>query len=140
MSEVHATADLIAVLLDRARGAEPSTVTVPLATTPAGQLEVDLDPETPVFTHFYWPTETSVDAVFGVDLSTPPTRTSGRFVSHPGGDPAPAMTDDLHSVVLVAVPPWRPENVFAYDHAGAATLHRHAIELPEERIDDDHSR
>ncbi|MFB6162888.1 MAG: hypothetical protein ABEJ86_05560 [Halococcoides sp.] len=134
---IHATADLIDVLLEQAADREPSDLTAPLATTPAGQLDCDLDPETPVFTHFYWPSESSVSAVFGVDLSTPPARTSGRFCSHPDGDPGPSVTDDLHSVVIVATPPWDREDVRAYDHGGQVRLAIHDIDLPEEHIADD---
>lgn len=136
MTDVHATTDLIEVLLDRAREREPQQVTVPLATTPAGQIEVALDPEVPVFTHFYWPTESSVDAVFGIDLSTPLARTSGRFLSHPDGEPEPTVTDDLHSVLLVAVPPWEPEDVRAYDQHGRAALSVHDVELPPEHVEE----
>jgi len=136
VSPVHATSDLIDVLLERARDQEPQQVTVPLATTPAGQLDVGLDPEVPIFTHFYWPTESSVDAVFGVDLSTPLARTSGRFLSHPDGEAEPTVTDDLHSALLVAVPPWEPDDVRAYDQHGPTDLSIHDVELPPEHVEE----
>jgi len=78
-----------------------------------------LTPETPVFTDFYMPeTAASVSAVFGLDLSTPPGQTQGRFVSHPMGRLELERTDDLHEVVFVAVPPWELESLAAFDRSG----------------------
>lgn len=114
---VHATDALVEGLLAIAADRDPMSVSMALATTPAGDLDVDLPPETPVFTDFYFPdTGDSVSAVFGVDLSTP--ESAGRFVSHPDGDHRLTRTDDLHGVVLVAVPPWTREEVRAYDRRG----------------------
>jgi hypothetical protein len=116
---IYATRGLLEVLCEFAADAEPQSVTAGLATTPAGELAGDVgdvDAETPVFTDFYLPrTGDSITAVFGMDLSTPSAQTQGRFVSHPQGNPEVAITDDLHAVVFVAVPPWTPENVAAYD-------------------------
>lgn len=79
----------------------------------------DLDPETPVFTDLYFPsTGRSVDAVFGVDVSVPHGQAQGRFVSHPLGELSVSKADDLHEVVLVAVPPWTREDVAAFDRSG----------------------
>lgn len=101
---------LLALASDR----EPERVTVGLSVTRAADLDTDLDPETPVFTHFYFPAENSVSGVFGVDLGTP--RTQGRFVSHPDGRLELTLEDDLHEVVFLAVPPW--DAVAAFDRAG----------------------
>lgn len=118
---VHLTRGLLETLLDFAREADPEDVTVSLVATAAGDLDGagDLEPETPVFTDFYMPEAGgSVSAVFGVDLSTPPGQTHGRFVSHATGELAVSREDDLHAVVFVAVPPWSAENVAAFDRSG----------------------
>ncbi len=137
---VYITRGLAEVLLDRAREADPDSVTAALAVTPAseltaadgaGELETvadagdgatdteSLDPETPVFTDFYLPEAArSVSAVFGVDLSTPPGQTQGRFVSHPLGRLELDRSDDLAEAVFVAVPPWDVDSLAAFDRNG----------------------
>jgi len=120
-SPVYATRGLVAVLCELAADAEPGDVTVALAATAAGDLDADADlpPETPVFTDFYLPgAAESVTRVFGVDLSVPPGRTHGRFVSHPRGDLDVSITDDLAATMLVGVPPWEPESVAAFERRG----------------------
>ena len=122
---VYATAGLIEVLLEFAADREPQQANVPVAATPAGELEAtennldSLDPDTPVLTHFYMPDAAgSVNAVFGVDLGTPAGGAHGRFVSHPSGPDGITKRDDLAGVVLVAVPPWNTETVRAYNRSG----------------------
>lgn len=117
---LYLTRGLRETLLRQAAEREPESVTIPLSVTPAGDLPgTDLDPETPVFTHFYLPRdEDSVSAVFGVDLGTPVGQTDGRFVSHPRGDLGVSKRDDLHEVVFVAVPPWDHESMAAFDRRG----------------------
>ena len=117
---IYVTSGLVDALLDMAANAEPDDLTVGLATSTAAELSIDeLPPETPVFSDFYLPSSGgSVSAVFGVDLGTPLGQTQGRFVSHPRGDLAVSETDDLHEVVLVAVPPWDDDSVAAFDRAG----------------------
>lgn len=116
------------MLRDFAREAEPEAVTIALATTPAGEFIDSLPPETPVFTHFYFPEAgRSLSAVFGMDLGTPVGQTQGRFVSHPQGKLALSRTDDLHGVVFVAVPPWEREDL--------AVFSRDGIEKPLELVD-----
>lgn len=125
---VYATRGLVEALLAIARERAPASVTMPVATTPAGELDADLPPEesgadlppeTPVFTDFYLPeVGSSVSAVFGVDLGTPAGQTQGRFVSHPDGRLELLRTDDLHEVVFVATPPWERESVAAFDRRG----------------------
>jgi len=119
----YLTRGLKETLLRLARGAEPDSRTVPLSVSPAGDLvgdvDADIDPETPVFTHFYMPEAGgSVSAVFGVDLGTPVGQTEGRFVSHPTGRLGVSKTDDLHEVVFVAVPPWDGDSFAAFDRRG----------------------
>jgi hypothetical protein len=104
--------------------------------TRAGELPgTDLDPETPVFTHFYMPDSGgSVSAVFGVDLGTPVGQTQGRFVSHPQGDLRLSKRDDLHEVVFVGVPPWDESSLAAFDRSGREqSLTVLDVEPPEER-------
>lgn len=118
---VFLTRGLRDALLELAADAEPEKLTVPLAITPAEELDGadHLEAETPVFTHFYPPnTGGSVAAVFGMDLSIPARQTQGRFISHPQGHLEVTQTDDLHEVVLVAVPPWTAEMVAAFDRSG----------------------
>ena len=118
---VYVTRGLVDVLLELAADAEPESLTVSLAVTSADELEGDVDvpPGVPVFTHFYPPdTGGSITAVFGVDLSIPARQTQGRFVTHPGGNLGVDRTDDLHEVVLVAVPPWEESSLAAFDRSG----------------------
>jgi hypothetical protein len=123
---VYTTRGLIDALCGFAREAEPSRVSIALATTPAGDLDTHLPPETPVFTDFYFPDAgRSVGAVFGVDLGTPAGQTQGRFVSHPRGDLELTQRDDFHAVVFVAVPPWEPDSVAAFSRDGR----RHALDV-----------
>ncbi|MFB6069054.1 MAG: hypothetical protein ABEJ90_03910 [Halobacterium sp.] len=125
MSPVYATRALVDVLCELAADADPDEVSVRLAATPARDLDsadgapANLDPGTPVLSDFYFPEAGgALTSVFGVDLATPTGQTAGRFVSHPGGDPGVAVTDDLHARLLVAVPPWTPSTVRAYDRNG----------------------
>lgn len=125
---MYATRGLAETLCDLARDAEPEAVTISLATTLAGEFHDSLPPETPVFTHFYFPDAgRSLSAVFGIDLGTPVGQTQGRFVSHPQGKLALSRTDDLHGVVFVAVPPWGTDEL--------AVFSRNGIEKPLELLD-----
>lgn len=113
----YITRGLVSVLLNFAREHDPESVSIGLTVMQAKQLtDTDsLAPDTPVFTHFYLPdTGRSVNAVFGVDLSTP--RTQGRFISHPVGKRDLSLTDDLHEIVFVAAPPW--EEIIAFNRSG----------------------
>lgn len=128
MTDIYATHSLLRVLCDLAEDADPRPVTVALASTPASDLDSadgpglplsDLDPDSEVLSDFYFPdVGDAVNRVFGVDLNTPPGQTTARFLSHPKGDPTISLTDDLHARVLVAVPPWTPDDVRAYDRRG----------------------
>ena len=117
---VYVTRGLLDALLGFAGDAEPEPVAASLDVTRAAAFEgLDLPPDAPVFTHFYLPEAgRSVSAVFGVDLSTPPGRTPGRFVSHPDGELDVRRSDDLREVVLVAIPPWDDASVAAFSRAG----------------------
>ena len=121
-SVVHLTRDLLAVLLEHAAEAEPTSTNVLLSATPAEELigeTDDVDPGTPVLTHFTLPdVGSSVNSVFGMDLSTPSERGRARFLSHPAGGLRIDETDDLAAVVIVAVPPWEEDCVAAFDRAG----------------------
>ncbi|WP_232703378.1 hypothetical protein [Halobacterium wangiae] len=127
MSPVHATRALVDVLCELAADADPNSLSVRLAATPAADLRptdgalTGVDPETPVLSDFYFPDAgDALTNVFGVDLATPTGQTAGRFASHPDGNPEVSITDDLHAQLLVAVPPWETENVRAYDRNGTA--------------------
>jgi len=136
---VHITADLLALLLDRAADADPDEENVVLDATAAGDLvdaPADLDRSTPVLTHFYFPTASgSVTAVFGMDLGRPSG--AARFLSHPDADRRLTEADDLAAAVLVAVPPYGEGDVVAYDRRGRR---RELIVVdahpPEERVEE----
>ena len=120
MSVLYATRGLVETLLRMASERAPDSTTISLAVTDAAEIpDADLDPETPVFTHFYLPNAGgSVNAVFGVDLGTPVGQTQGRFVSHPRGDLRLSKRDDFHEVIFIAVPPWEDEDIAAFDRTG----------------------
>lgn len=121
---VYITRALAAVLIDLASDADPDRVTTGVSITPAGELEGEatgLPPETPVFTDFYLPDPGNpVNAVFGVDLSTPARGAQGQFVSHPLRELEVTQRDDLAEVIFVAVPPWElgEESFGAFDRRG----------------------
>lgn len=116
---VYATRGLVEGLCDLAREREPESVTISLSITSAGEFAPELPPETPVFTHFYFPEAGgSLAAVFGMDIGTPAGQTQGRFVSHPQGRLRLTQTDDLHGIVFVAVPPWERASVAAFSRNG----------------------
>ncbi|RLM89863.1 hypothetical protein D3D02_08410 [Halobellus sp. Atlit-38R] len=115
---VYITRGLLDALLEMAEAEEPSSVSVVLASTPAGDFETDLglDDETPVLTHFYFPEASgSVAAVFGVDLGTPAGRGRARFVSHPQGPLEATREDTFAAALVVAVPPWDQASCAAFD-------------------------
>lgn len=136
---IYATRGLVEVLLELAGDAEPETVTAELSVTRAGEFDEDLgiDPETPILTHFYLPEAgQSVSAVFGMNLGTPAGQSQGRFVSHPTGGMKVRREDDLHGVVLVAVPPWDRESVRAFARDGTGReLALLDAEPPEEALE-----
>ena len=119
---LYVTRGLVETLLRFASERDPESTTVPLAITRARDIpDVDLDAETPVFTHFYLPNDDdSVTAVFGVDLGTPAGQTPGLFISHPRGKLQVSKRDDLREVVFVAVPPWEPDSLKAFGRDGNA--------------------
>ena len=116
---VYATRALVRALLEVAEDTEPTSITVQLATTPAADFADSTVENAPVFTHFYFPDAApSNSAVFGMDLSVPPGRTHGLFVSHPTKGRSLSERDDLHERVFVAVPPWNVESVAVFDRSG----------------------
>lgn len=137
-TDVHVTRGLLDALLELAAAEDPETVNAALAVTPAGDLDrtaapddsaddvppvtsvvAGLDSETPVFTDLFPPQKRrSVNAVFGMNMTIPPHQTQGRFLSHPLGGLEVTKEDDLHEVVLVAVPPWDRDAVAAFDRRG----------------------
>lgn len=135
---VYATRGLVETLLRMAEEADPESVTISVAITRAAEIpDVDLPPETPIFTHFYMPSAgESVNAVFGVDLGTPVGQTQGRFVSHPDGNLSLTKEDDLHEVVFVAVPPWDEPSMATFDRRGSQqSLDVLDVEPPEELLE-----
>ncbi|MDS0475647.1 hypothetical protein [Natrinema sp. 1APR25-10V2] len=120
---VYVTRGLVDVLLDLASDADPSPLTTGVSVTAASELEdaSELPPETPVFTDFFLPnSDNPVNAVFGVDLSTPARQAQGRFVSHPVGELEVTRRDDLAQIIFVAVPPWEDDerSFAAFDRSG----------------------
>ncbi len=134
---VYITRALVDVLLDLASDADPDRVTTGVSITPAGELKGadELPPDAPVFTDFYLPDPGNpVNAVFGVDLSTPARQAQGQFVSHPVRELEVTKRDDLAEVVFVAVPPWElDERSFAaFDRRGE----RRALEVVDAQAPD----
>ncbi|WP_254809677.1 hypothetical protein [Natronosalvus amylolyticus] len=122
---VYITRGLVDVLLELADDADPSGVTTGLSVSEANSLEgpdvAALPDDAPVFTDFFLPDPgNAVNAVFGVNLSTPATETQGRFVSHPVGELTVTKYDDLAQILFVAVPPWTDdeETFAAFDRTG----------------------
>lgn len=117
---LYVTRGLVETLLRFGAEADPESTTVPLAVTEADELpDLELPADTPVFTHFYMASDDdAVNAVFGVDLNTPPAQTPGVFVSHPRGDLQVSKRDDLREVVFVAVPPWEDDSLRVFGRDG----------------------
>jgi len=138
MDRVYFTAGLLDGLLELAADRDPQQFSAPLLVSPLSELEpatdghieaervgegegterLDLDPSLPVFTDFYFPSQGAVDAVFGVDMTVPHGQTQGRFIAHPKGVDSVSIEDDLHEIVVVAVPPWTRADVKAYNRSG----------------------
>lgn len=143
-SPVYATRALVDVLLELADDADPRAMSVALAVTPANDLSPaggpgvpldELDPDTRVFSDFYFPSAgDSIEAVFGVDLATP-AGISGRFLTHPDGDPEMNVTDDFAARILLAIPPYDRKDVRAYDRRGRRKLVLVAAESGEAELD-----
>ena len=117
---VYITRGLLEALLEMAAAADPDDISVVLASTPVGEFDAgidpDLDTDTAVLTHFYFPeTSGSVNAVFGVDLGTPAGQGRARFVSHPTGRLEATREDTFAAALLIAVPPWDTESIAAFD-------------------------
>jgi hypothetical protein len=132
---LYATRGLVETLLRMASERDPDPTTISLAITAAAEIpDADLDPDTPIFTHFYLPDAgRPVNAVFGVDLGMPNGQTQGRFVSHPRGDLRLSKRDDLKEVVFVAIPPWDRDSLAAFDrHGRKQELTILDVEPPEE--------
>lgn len=120
---MYITTGLLAGLLDLAKQRDPEAVSAALTTRRAGRLDgpdtTRIDAETPVFAEFYLPSDDqALNAVFGVDITVPHAQTQGRFLSHPRGELTVTMEDDLHEVMVVAVPPWQQSDVAAFNRAG----------------------
>ncbi|RZH68187.1 MPN domain-containing protein [Natrinema altunense] len=120
---VYVTRGLVDILLALASDADPDDVTTGVSVVPAIELNGadGLPPDTPVFTDFFLPDPGNpVNAVFGVDLSTPARQAQGRFVSHPVGELEVTRRDDLAEVIFVAVPPWEVDDrsFGAFDRSG----------------------
>lgn len=141
---VYATRALVDVLLELADDADPKALNVSLTVTSAAELLAvdgpgqplsDLDPSTKVFSDFYFPgAGDSIEAVFGVDLATP-AGISGRFLTHPDGDPEMNVTDDFAARILLAVPPYERDDVRAFDRRGRRHLVLVAAESGEPELD-----
>ncbi|MFT4944494.1 MAG: hypothetical protein ACI9K3_000427 [Halovenus sp.] len=117
---LYVTRGLVDTLLRFAAERDPDRVTVPLAVTRARDLsDADLPDETPVFTHFYMPSEgDAVNAVFGMQLGIPSGETPGIFVSHPVQRLELTKEDDLREVIFIAVPPWEEDSLAAFERGG----------------------
>ncbi|ELZ12596.1 hypothetical protein C479_04347 [Halovivax asiaticus JCM 14624] len=141
---VYITTGMVEALLELASVNDPDPVSTGISTVPAGELDGDrvesFDPAQPVFAEYLLPDPgNSLTHVFGVELSTPNRSTQGRFVSHPDGVLDVTLRDDLGAVVLVAVPPWEPDetSLRAFDRSGdRLTLKVLDAEPPERPFED----
>ncbi|QZA89237.1 hypothetical protein K0C01_03570 [Salinarchaeum sp. IM2453] len=137
---VYITEGLVKALLEIASRQDPQPVSVDLGATKAREyndVSDKLGAETLILTDMYMPTDQqSVSAVFGMDISTPAGRTYGRFVSHPDGTLGLTTKDNLHEIVIVAVPPWNQKQIKAFDRKGKAmSMEMLDVDLPESEID-----
>ena len=135
---LYVTRGLVDTLLRFAAEKDPEQVTVPLAVTRARDLpETELPDETPVFTHFYMPSEgDAVNAVFGMQLGIPSGETPGIFVSHPVQRLQLTREDDLREAIFIAVPPWEEGSLAAFERSGDEQEYTVLdIEPPEESLD-----
>lgn len=142
-SVVYITRGLIEILCQMAARAEPESISVALDVTPAEEwVESEtVEEDTLVYTHFYMPDSAhAISAIFGVDLSTPSGRTRGRFISHPMGERSLSLSDDLHGIVFVAIPPWEESSVACFDRAGRKLAMNILDAAPPGETLDDHSR
>ena len=113
------TRGLLEGLLAMAADSEPEPFEAGLGTTRAGEFTDEINPESTVFTHFYFPSAgDAVSAVFGFELGTGPGQTDGRFIGRPDGEFGVKTTDELHERLLIAIPPWDESSVGAFDRAG----------------------
>lgn len=120
-TEVFVTQGLLEALLEYAAEQDPEELSMALSVTPVDELDgaEELPAGTPVFTDLYVPqNDRSINVVFGMDFTIPPRQTQGRFLSHPLGNLDVTLEDDLHEVLIVAVPPWGFDDVAAFDRAG----------------------
>jgi hypothetical protein len=134
---LYVTRGLVDTLLRFAAEKDPDSVTVPLAVTRARDIpEADLPDETPVFTHFYMPSEgDAINAVFGMQLGIPSGETPGIFVSHPVQRLELTKEDDLREVIFIAVPPWDDDSLAAFERSGDEQEYTVLdIEPPEESL------
>ena len=134
---LYVTRGLVDTLLRFAAEKDPESTTVPLAVTRARDLpKADLPDETPVFTHFYMPSEgDAINAVFGMQLGIPSGKTPGIFVSHPLQKLELTKEDDLREVIFIAVPPWDEESLAAFERNGDEREYTILdIEPPEESL------
>lgn len=139
---LYVTRGLVDTLLGFAAESDPESVTVPLAVTAAGDLpDAGLPGDTPVFTHFYMPSEgDALNAVFGMELGIPSGKTPGVFVSHPIRRLELTKEDDLREAVFIAVPPWEDDSLAAFERDGTRQEYTVLdIEPPEERLGSDPS-
>ena len=137
---LYVTRGLVDTLLGFAAESDPDRVTVPLAVTRARDLpEADLPDETPVFTHFYMPSEgDAVNAVFGMQLGIPSGETPGIFVSHPVQQLRLTREDEFREVIFIAVPPWNEDSLATFERSGDEQEYTILdIEPPEESLDPD---
>lgn len=116
---IYISQELIKTLLDIAERSDPKKISIGLCVNKAESLNLDNIPgKTPIFNDFYFPSGKSLKKIFGVDISTPPMSTQGRFISHPSGFSKLSKRDNFHEIVFIAVPPWDQDSVKVFDRSG----------------------
>lgn len=111
--------DLLDTLLDLASRSDPRKISIGLASENSKNLDLKNIPSNiEVFYDFYYPSGKSIKEVFGMDISTPPSSTQARFISHPSGYTKIMKEDELHRIIFIAVPPWTKESIKVYNRNG----------------------
>lgn len=116
LNKIFITSDLLDTLLDLASKSSPKKISIGLTSEKSKKLDLkNISNDKEVFYDFYFPSAKSIKDIFGMDISTPPSSTQARFISHPSGYAKIMKNDELHKIIFIAVPPWDKESVKVYN-------------------------
>lgn len=118
-NKIFITADLLETVLDIASRSAPKKTSIGLTSEKSKDLDLkNVCDNKDVFHDFYFPSGKSINEIFGMDISTPPTSTQARFISHPSGYDKIMKKDELHKIIFIAVPPWDKKSTKVYNRNG----------------------